>query len=211
MSERNLYQRLVDVMRFMGAIGKGGQTTYGEKYSYHKIDDIDDKLREALIECGVVAVISDVTDHKLEHFVDESRQGKITWYAECIVTIKLINADNPTEQMNIVGWGQGLDFSDKATGKAFSYAAKAAYLSAFHLRGQPDSEAVQIRRLPSPKKPAVITARALELINELNACDSTVQLHAMGEKFNAEELPETNDAVRPAYVSRFKELKSQGK
>ena len=48
-----------------------------------------------------------------------------------------------------------MDYSDKATGKAISYAAKAAYLSAFHLRGQPDSESDDIRRPAPPAPPPV--------------------------------------------------------
>lgn len=203
MSERNLYQRLVDVMTFMGAIGKGGQTSYGEKYAYHKIDDIDDKLREALIQCGVVAVITNISDRKLEHFVDESRQGKITWYAECVVAITLINADTPTEKMDIIGWGQGLDFSDKATGKAISYAAKSAYLAAFHLRGQPDNEADNLAR----SKPAlVMTPKTQERIDKIKATKTLEALNEIGDEL-INETPDVQALCRPAYREQLRLLK----
>jgi hypothetical protein len=126
----------------MGAVGKGGTAEYGEKFAYHKIDDIDEALRGALVLHGVVCTVTKISDRKLEYYEKEDKWKnlKITWYAECLVTIELVNADVPSDKMEIVGWGQGLDSSDKATGKAISYAAKAAYLSAFHLRGQPDNE-----------------------------------------------------------------------
>jgi hypothetical protein len=145
---KNLHQRLVDVMHTMGAVGKGGVANYGEKFAYHRIDDIDDKLRVALVEHGVIATIIEIRDRKLEHFEDVDKYGKkrITWYAECLIVIELVNADNPDDRKCIQGWGQGLDNSDKATGKAIAYAAKSAYLSAFHLRGQPDNEADNITR-----------------------------------------------------------------
>jgi hypothetical protein len=36
--------------------------------------------------------------------------------------------------------GDGIDYGDKSTGKAYSYALKSALLAAFQLRGQPDNE-----------------------------------------------------------------------
>lgn len=203
MSEKNLHQRLIDVMTFMGAIGKGGQTSYGEKYAYHKIDDIDDKLREALVQCGVVAVITAINDRKLEDFVDESRQGKITWYAECVVVITLINVDTPSERMDIIGWGQGLDFSDKATGKAISYAAKSAYLSAFHLRGQPDNEADNLAR----SKPALaMTPKAQERIDKIKATKTLEALNEIGDEL-VNETPNVQALCRPVYREQLRLLK----
>lgn len=150
----NLHQRLIRVMHTMGAVRKGGTTDYGEKFAYHKIDDIDDKLRGALIEHGVVATIIEIRDRKLDFIQDLDKYNKprTTWYAECLIVLELVNADNPEDRKTIQGWGQGLDYSDKATGKAISYAAKSAYLSAFHLRGQPDNEAENIERPAEPVK-----------------------------------------------------------
>ena len=141
-SSPNLYQRIVGIMDYMGAVGKGGQTSYGERFEYHRIDDIDDKLRQALIAHGVVATITEISDRELSHFEAPDKNGKprTTWHAACTISITVVNADAPNEQVVLRGWGQGIDFSDKATGKAISYAAKSAYLSAFHLRGQPDNE-----------------------------------------------------------------------
>jgi hypothetical protein len=145
---KNLYQRILSVMDDLGAVGKTGKTSYGEQFAYHKIDDIDDQLRTALIANGIVVVPTAVTDARISHVEETDRAGKprTTWHAECSLTITLINADAPEERLEISGWGQGIDYSDKATGKALSYAAKSAYLSAFHLRGQPDVEAQNIER-----------------------------------------------------------------
>jgi hypothetical protein len=147
---KNLFQRIVAVMDDMGAVGKTGKTSYGEQFAYHKIDDIDDQLRTALIANGIVVVPTAVTDARISHVEETDRAGKprTTWHAECSLTITLINADAPEERLEIAGWGQGIDYSDKATGKALAYAAKSAYLSAFHLRGQPDVEQHNIERAP---------------------------------------------------------------
>ena len=208
---KNLYQRIVAIMADMGAVGKGGRTTYGEKYAYHKIDDIDDKLRQSLVEHGVVASISKIDDRHLEHFEGTDKQGnpRTTWYAECALSIELVNADTPEERMTIMGWGQGLDYSDKATGKAISYAAKAAYLSAFHLRGQPDNESDNIGRRPSPPKLSeqeqkyVADAKA-----EIVACDDLKFLKDMGLKIKQRSAA-VQDELRPVYTEQDRKLKQQ--
>jgi len=191
---KNLHQRLVGVMQSMGAVGKGGKATYGDHYFYHRIDDIDDKLRGALIEHGVTAMIVAIEDRKLEHWQDPpDKYGKLktTWYCECKITIELVNADNPEDRTKIVGWGQGLDNSDKATGKAISYAAKSAYLSAFHLRGQPDNEADNITK-PAPKaevKPEpepVVTEVMQSWIDAVNQCDDIESFDMLFASIKAE-------------------------
>lgn len=213
----NLHQRLVRVMASMGAIGKGGQATYGDKYAYHKIDDIDDKLRVALVEHGVVATIVDIRDRKLEYFQETNDYGKVktTWYSECVIVVELVNADNPSDKTQIVGWGQGLDNSDKATSKAISYAAKAAYMSAFHLRGQPDNEADNIPRGVSKSEPVeasvkdtvLITDTMQSWIDAINQCDSVRDLEGLGVSLK-DASADVQNAVRPHYVLKKKVLKS---
>lgn len=190
----NLHQRLVRVMASMGAIGKGGQATYGDGYAYHKIDDIDDKLRVALIEHGVLAVIVDITDNKLDFYQDPpDRYGKVktTWHGECKIVVEFINVDNPKDKLQVVGWGQGVDTSDKATGKALSYASKSVYLQALHLRGQPDNEADNIPRTApkpksEPKQEPVVTEVMQSWIDALNQCDDIDSFEMLIKNLKAE-------------------------
>uniref|UniRef100_A0A6M3L376 Putative Erf family protein n=1 Tax=viral metagenome TaxID=1070528 RepID=A0A6M3L376_9ZZZZ len=207
---KNLYQRIVAIMADMGAVGKGGKTTYGEKYAYHKIDDIDDKLRQSLVDHGVVASISKIDDRHLEHFEGTDKQGnpRTTWYAECALSIELVNADTPEERMTIMGWGQGLDYSDKATGKAISYAAKAAYLSAFHLRGQPDNESDNIPRTQKATTPK-LTPQEQTYVDDaeqtIAACDDLQFLTDMGVKIK-ERSAAVQDELRPSYTTQYRKL-----
>lgn len=214
----NLHQRLVRVMASMGAIGKGGQATYGDGYAYHKIDDIDDKLRVALIEHGVLAVIVDIADNKLDFYQDPpDRYGKVktTWHGECKIVVEFINVDNPKDKLQVVGWGQGVDTSDKATGKALSYASKSVYLQALHLRGQPDNEADNIPRGVSKSEPVeasvkdtvLITDTMQSWIDAINQCDSLRDLGGLGVGLK-DESADVQNAVRPHYVLKMKALKS---
>lgn len=219
-SKKNIYQRIVEIMREMGAIGKTGRPDGGAGYAYHRIDDIDDRLRQALIAHGVIAFPADIEDRKIEYYVDEAKGGRIIWYAEVVLRITLVNADNPEERVTIVGWGQGVDFSDKATGKAYSYAAKAAYLTAFHLRGQPDSEQDSIERPASgkgqsrPKKPAnkdgavQITEKQMQAIMDIRRASTVDELNIVGERIASDgDDVRTAIAVRAAWAEASKRLR----
>jgi len=207
-SNLNLYQRIVKVMERMGAVGKGGQVNYGDKYQYHKIDDIDDKLRACLVEHGVVCMVTEIHDRKLEFFTG----GKGAWQAECAITIELVNADNPTERTSIKGWGQGLDTSDKATGKAFSYALKSAYLSAFHLRGQPDNEADNINAKPTSAAPAAedieLDGASQSWVDAINQVDDAWMLPPLGQSL-LKEPPPVQKAVWPFYCQMWGKILKQ--
>lgn len=212
----NLYQRINKVMESMGAIGKGGRVDYGEKFAFHRIDDIDDKLRVALIEHGVVCTIVDIHNMKVEYFTEKDRYGKDrgAWSAECTITIELVNADKPEERTSIMGWGQGLDYSDKATGKAVSYASKSAYLSAFHLRGQPDNEHDNIVK-PGKDAKAPVVAATVEYddldeasqgwVNAINQSDEAQKLAELGVDWR-KESEQVRNATLPYYCDMWKKF-----
>lgn len=209
----NLHQRIIEIMKTMGAVGKGGQTTYGEGFAYHKIDDVDEKLRGALCLHGVVALVTKIKDRHLGSSLEPDRYGnqKTVWHAECFVTIEFINADDPKDKLSIVGWGQGLDYSDKATGKAQSYAMKAAYLSAFHLRGQPDNESDNIVRSASISSsignalPAVITPEAKPWIDNINGVTSIEEFDGIYAAL-VNEGQEIVEACAPHYRAKRVQL-----
>lgn len=206
MSEvRSLSQRIIDIMATIGAVEKDGHMETGGSYSYHRIDDIDDRLRRALIQHGVVAVVAEIIDRKMERFEEPNSYGKMrtVWHAECMIRIELINADDKNDKLSFFGWGQGLDYSDKATGKAMSYAAKSAYLSTFHLRGQPDSE---LESIPAPRVKGApkleVTPEQQAAVDEIKGAKSMDELLQIGEKLTtADESVRSAPVVKLAWVT----------
>ena len=137
----NIWQRLHGVMAEIGAVEKKGKADKSVGgYPFQKIDDVEDAMRKALVTHGVFAYICKFDNRKIEKTGGQSRGGNPEWYAEVDVTVRCVNIDKPDETVELPGWGQGFDYSDKCTAKAVAYALKMAYLSAFHLRGQPDNE-----------------------------------------------------------------------
>lgn len=207
----NLYQRLIRIMERMGAVGKGGKTDYGDNFEYHKIDEVDDKLRGALVAERVVAVLSKVVNANVRIIEGQDRYGNVrsTYHAECEVEILLINADNPEEQLSIVGWGHGLDYSDKATSKAIAYAAKSAYLNTFHLRGQPDNEGDSMGIKPPPAEVDEKVENALaDYRSKITNAKSVDALNDVGLELAKEPKP-IGDGVRKFYEARLALLRSE--
>lgn len=151
MAEKNLYQRMLAITQDAGAIGKTGKAASNMGgYEYHKIDDVEEHLRPLLVKHGVMAAPTLVS-----HTTESNPTGKgsqVQFITEAVVDIHFINADNPEERLVVQSLGQGIDYSDKGPGKAISYAVKTAYLCAFHLKGQPDSEQDDHERKSAGKK-----------------------------------------------------------
>lgn len=148
----NLYQRLIAIIDDAGALGKSGKTNYGDKYAYHKIDDVEEHLRPLLVKHGVVAMVS-VTSHAMSE-AGLTRNQAMQWQADVELEVTFVNADDPSERETVRAWGQGIDTSDKGAGKAMSYALKNLYLATFHLRGQPDNEEHDHQRSRPAQRPS---------------------------------------------------------
>jgi hypothetical protein len=154
MSDLNLHQRLLAITRDAGALEKSGQTSYGDQYKYHKIDDVVDRLRPLFVEHGVALLV-----HVDERYLSEAGKtsnGKTQWRADLLLNVSFVNADKPEEREAISAWGDGIDTGDKAVGKAYAYALKNVLLATFFLRGQPDVEEDHEEATSPPSAPAAV-------------------------------------------------------
>lgn len=135
----NVYQRLVAIFAALEPLEKdlaaGG-------FLGVKMDRVEAALRPLLAEHGVYPLVS-VTEHRGESTTyTKSGGGEGVQYSEEVdVEVVFVNVDDPADRTEAVSfYGQGLDHSDKASGKAITYALKSAYMASFHLRGQIDNE-----------------------------------------------------------------------
>lgn len=138
MSEKpNIYHRLQIAIDKSGAASKTGQAAREMGgFAYHKIDDVVDHLRAILIDAGI-ALVPSVESCDIAAM---PAGNKTCFHAKMFINVKLVNVDKPEEFIEMRTVGDGIDYGDKSTGKAFSYAMKNILLSVFQLRGQPDNE-----------------------------------------------------------------------
>jgi len=133
----NIYHRLQIAIDKSGAAGKTGQAAREMGgFAYHKIDDVVDHLRAILIDAGI-ALVPSVESCDIAAM---PAGNKTCFHAKTFINVKLVNVDKPDEFIEMRTVGDGIDYGDKSTGKAFSYAMKNILLSVFQLRGQPDNE-----------------------------------------------------------------------
>lgn len=146
MTEKNIHQRLAAVMAQVSYIQK--EQKKGMNYTIVSHDAVTAKVRPALLEHGIVYY-----PVRCEHQHNGNR-------AECAMTVRFVNIDQPSDFFDVPTFGYGIDPQDKGPGKAMSYAVKYALLKALGLEtgDDPDTESVDYQRIdpavpePQPKK-----------------------------------------------------------
>ena len=119
MTDRNIHQRLADVMKNVSYIQK--DTPQGLQYAIVSHDVVTKKVRPALLEQGIVYYPQNMK---------VSQSGNRT---EMTLDVKFVNIDNPDDFILVPSCGYGIDSQDKGPGKAESYAVKFALLKALGL------------------------------------------------------------------------------
>ena len=145
MSKQNIHQRLAAVMAEVSYIQKERKS--GMNYTIVSHDAVTAKVRPALLKHGIVYY-----PVRCEHQHNGNR-------AECAMTVRFVNVDEPTDHFDVPTFGYGIDPQDKGPGKAMSYAVKYALLKALGLEtgDDPDTESVDYQ----PVDPARVTPSAL--------------------------------------------------
>lgn len=128
---KNLVKALIQVMKDIPGIEKN-MTVGSGNYAYQGVSDKDVKeaVRKAMINNGLVIVPVDIQDNiQIDRW--EENKGQYTTLKQSVfttvkVTYKLIHESG--EELQVVGYGHGVDSQDKGAGKATTYALKYALL-----------------------------------------------------------------------------------
>lgn len=126
MTTLNIHQRLAAVMQDVTYIQK--EEKKGMQYKIVSHDKVTAKVRPALLAAGIVYY-----PVRCEHTHNGNR-------AECGMTIRFVNIDEPTDFFDVQTFGYGVDPQDKGPGKAMSYAVKYALLKALGLETGDDAD-----------------------------------------------------------------------
>ncbi len=130
MDKLNVHQRLAKVMADVTYVQKERKT--GMNYTIVSHDAVTAKVRPALLAAGIVYY-----PVRCEHQHNGNR-------AECSLTVRFVNIDEPTDFFDVPTFGYGIDPQDKGPGKAMSYAVKYALLKALGLEtgDDPDMDSI---------------------------------------------------------------------
>jgi len=140
---KNLYQKMVNVMREVDSVFKGANISMGNGRSYSAVnhDDVARLLHKPLATEGIITKVSvervDISSRdKTNKFGDVS----LEYRADVWVEVTFINADNPEEREVCKSFAYAFDSGDKAVGKAESMAVKYVFLKNFVLESTDNEE-----------------------------------------------------------------------
>jgi hypothetical protein len=143
MSEKeNIYQRINAVMQTVKYVQKDANVD--GKYSAVTHDQVVAVVRPALVENGIVVVPEQVASEIV--LQTTTRSGAQMHLYGGDYRVHFVNVDNPEDRITVPINAHGVDNSDKAPGKAISYAVKYAILKLLSLEtGESDEDRMEIK------------------------------------------------------------------
>ena len=152
----NVHQRLAKVMAEVDYIQK--EKKQGMNYTIVSHDAVTAKVRPVLLKHGIVYY-----PVRCDHTHDGNR-------AECSLTVRFVNIDEPADFFDVPTFGYGIDPQDKGPGKAMSYAVKYALLKALGLETGDDPDHDNIPHEPKPAPAPPKHKNYDVLVKELRLC-----------------------------------------
>ena len=171
----NIFQKMLKITAELPSVVKGmevrgvdGKVKYlavGEK-------DILDTVKPLEEKYGIYSFPFQREFEKMEY------KDRIA--VRCKVVYRFINVDNPTEMIDIISYGDGIDTQDKAPGKAMTYADKYALMKAYKISTgeDPDQEA-------SPE--VMISEKQLAYLNSLLVQSPTLKANVL-KHFSVDDI-----------------------
>lgn len=183
---KNIHQRLAAVMADVTYIQKERKS--GMNYTIVSHDAVTAKVRPALLAQGIVYY---------PVRCDFQHNGN---RAECGMTVRFVNIDDPADFFDVPTFGYGIDTQDKGPGKAMSYAVKYALLKALGLETGDDPDMDSIPH--SSVDPAVPQFNAEGCLQRLLGLVAKTQGRAALETLWADEA-EARIALKGADQARY--------
>lgn len=149
----NITKAIIEVMKEVTNIEKS--MSVGSGYSSYKaIGDsmVRSTIKDSMIKNGLVIVPTDISAKStIDRWVDENQKSKQSILTE--VTTKYLLVHTSGENIQLAGYGQGVDPQDKGAGKSTTYALKNTLLDTFLvIKGEDmDTDKTHSDDLPVPK------------------------------------------------------------
>jgi hypothetical protein len=170
---KNVHQRLAEAMRVVSYIQK--ERKQGMQYTITSHDAVTAKVRPALLDAGIVYY-----PVRCDHTQNGNR-------AECTMTVRFVNIDEPSDFFDVPTFGYGIDGQDKGPGKAMSYAVKYALLKALGLEtgDDPDEQNIDHDKRDPAEPPFDAPTEAERIKKRLRGAESLDALGAIWREENA--------------------------
>lgn len=150
LKEMNVYQRMHRAAGMCRVIPKLGFNSF-QRFKFVSHDQAALEARQVFHACGIVFLVN-IDESSLEMkegAPDDGGKAKVAFLAQLKATATVINVDKPDDRYSVTLPAYALDTSDKAMGKAISYAKKYALLALVGLMlatgDDPDNDNITVR------------------------------------------------------------------
>lgn len=181
----NIYQRMLAISAEISNVSKNLEVGWGQN-KYRAVGEVDVLAAVKPLEekYGVYSYpcSREIVDSGEIVNVKEDRNGEKKetrqLYIRIATTYRFVNVDNPTEYIETVSYGDGVDSQDKAPGKAATYSDKYCLMKMYKVQtgDDPDANASGELKNRTVKKPETVIA------NEIVTDKEKAVLKAMCEK-----------------------------
>lgn len=144
--EGNIIKRMAMATAEMETVAKNLKIEAG-KNSYKAVSerDVIDAVKPIEAKFGIYSYPYTREIVESDQLESEGYEGKkkTTFFFRTKVVYRFVNVDDPTDYIEVVSYGDGMDAGDKSPGKSMTYADKLALLKAYKISTgeDPDQEA----------------------------------------------------------------------
>ena len=135
MSELNIYQRLSKITEELATVKKG-LTVGSGSYGYKAVGEMDilNAVKPLEIEHGVYSYPMS-RNLVSQEILETEKNGKVStkFMMRVETTYRFVNIDKPSEFVDQVSYGDGVDSLDKSPGKAMTYSDKYSLMKAYKI------------------------------------------------------------------------------
>ena len=132
MSELNIYQRLAKITEELGIVAKG-LTVGSGSYGYKAVGEVDVLNAVKPLESKYGVYSYPMNRKVVESQVLVDSKDKTKFFLRVETTYRFVNVDNPSEFVDQVSYGDGIDSLDKAPGKSMTYSDKYSLMKAYKM------------------------------------------------------------------------------
>lgn len=145
----SVYEKMLNVMSKVGYLNKDGfvETSRGKGYKALTDEKVLTAIRPVLVEERLLMIPVKMdhrrTDEKVTAYDREGNQiERVNRLTDVDMVFRFIDVDNPSDIVEVVSSGTGVDTQDKGIGKAQTYAKKYAILNSFLVPSGDDTDQI---------------------------------------------------------------------
>ena len=124
----NIFQKMDLARVFIGSVDKS--LLVNQSYKATSESDVLRAVNEAERKARLISYTSQM--EIIEKGTIQAKNG-INMWVRVRVVVTLVNIDSPSEKLEFFGYGDGIDYNDKALGKAATYANKYALMKGYKI------------------------------------------------------------------------------